>query len=148
MTPQLVPGAPALAWLSVGSFTTCGADVSGFAYCWEANPRGEIGNGTQDGSLVPVRVASDLAFVQLSAGIVQTCGVDISGAGYCWGDDSFGQLGALPSLLVERCGGQVLPCATKPVGVIGRHGIRQPHVRGDDAWQPLLLGLGPIRPAR
>ena len=42
------------------------------------------------------------------------------GAGYCWGDDSFGQLGALPSLLVERCGGQVLPCATKPVGVIGR----------------------------
>jgi alpha-tubulin suppressor-like RCC1 family protein len=120
MTPQLVPGAPALAWLSVGSFTTCGADVSGFAYCWEANPRGEMGNGTQDGSLVPARVASDLAFVQLSAGIVQTCGVDISGAGYCWGDDSFGQLGALPSLLVERCGGQVLPCATKPVGVIGR----------------------------
>ena len=120
LTPQLVPGAPALAWLSVGSFTTCGADVSGFAYCWEANPRGEMGTGTQDGSIVPVRVASDLAFVQLSAGIVQTCGVDISGAGYCWGDDSFGQLGALPSLLVERCGGQVLPCATKPVGVIGR----------------------------
>ena len=120
LTPQLVPGAPALAWLSVGSFTTCGADVSGFAYCWEANPRGEMGNGTQDGSLVPVRVASDLAFVQLSAGIVQTCGVDIAGAGYCWGDDSFGELGALPSLLVERCGGQVLPCATKPVGVIGR----------------------------
>jgi alpha-tubulin suppressor-like RCC1 family protein len=120
LTPQLVPGAPALAWLTVGSFTTCGADVSGFAYCWEANPRGEMGNGTQEGSLVPVRVASDLAFVQLSAGIVQTCGVDISGAGYCWGDDSFGELGALPSLLVERCGGQVLPCATKPVGVIGR----------------------------
>ncbi|HEY2164988.1 MAG TPA: hypothetical protein VGH04_13405, partial [Gemmatimonadaceae bacterium] len=120
MTPQLVPGAPALAWLAVGSFTTCGADVSGFAYCWEANPRGEMGTGNQDGSLVPVRVASDLAFVQLSAGIVQTCGVDITGVGYCWGDDSFGELGALPSLLVERCGGQVLPCATKPVGVIGR----------------------------
>jgi hypothetical protein len=56
----------------------------------------------------------------IPAEIVQTCGVDITGTGYCWGDDSFGQLGALPSLLVERCGGQVLPCATKPVGVIGR----------------------------
>jgi alpha-tubulin suppressor-like RCC1 family protein len=120
MTPQLVPGAPALAWLSVGSFTTCGADASGFAYCWEANPRGEMGTGTQAGSTVPLRVASDLEFVQLSSGIVQTCGVDISGAGYCWGDNSFGELGMLPSLLVERCGGQVLPCATKPVAVIGR----------------------------
>lgn len=120
VTPQLVPDAPALAWLSVGSFSTCGADVSGFGYCWEANPRGEMGDGTQDGSTVPVRVASDLQFIQLSAGLVQTCGVDISGTGYCWGDDSFGELGYLPSLLVERCGGQVLPCATRPVPVIGR----------------------------
>ncbi len=120
LTPQLVPSAPSMAWLSVGSFTTCGADVSGFAYCWEANPRGEMGDGTQDGSTIPLRVASDLAFVQLSSGIVQTCGIDIGGTGYCWGDDSFGELGLSPSLLVERCGGQVLPCATKPVGVVGR----------------------------
>ena len=120
LTPQTVPGAPAMAWLSVGPFTTCGADVSGFAYCWEANPRGEMGTGTQDGSTVPLRVASDLAFVQVSAGIVQTCGIDVSGAGYCWGDDSFGQLGFLPAQLPERCGGQVLPCATRPVPVIGR----------------------------
>jgi alpha-tubulin suppressor-like RCC1 family protein len=120
LTPQLVPTSPQMAWLTVGSFTTCGADASGFAYCWEANPRGEMGDGTQDGSTTPVRVASDLEFVQLSAGIVQTCGIDISGAGYCWGDDTFGELGMSPSLLVERCGGQVLPCATKPVGVVGR----------------------------
>lgn len=120
LTPQLVPSAPAMAWLSVGSFSTCGADISGFAYCWEANPRGEMGTGTQNGSTTPVRVASDLEFVQLSAGIVQTCGIDITGTGYCWGDDSFGQLGLSPSVLVERCGGQILPCATKPVGVVGR----------------------------
>lgn len=120
LTPQLVPNAPALATLSVSSFTTCGTDASGFAYCWEANPRGEMGNGTQDGSTVPERVASDLEFVQVSAGLVQTCAVDISGSGYCWGDDSFGQLGLLPGLLIDRCGGQVLPCATHPVAVIGR----------------------------
>ena len=120
LTPQVVPSAPSMAWLSVGSFTTCGADVSGFAYCWEANPRGEMGTGTQNGSTVPLRVASDLEFVQVSAGIVQTCGIDISGTGYCWGDDSFGQLGFLPLQLTERCGGQVLPCATRPVPVIGR----------------------------
>src|SRR5579884_1928336 len=36
-TPLSVPGAPTLASLSVGSFTTCGTDRSGFVYCWEAN---------------------------------------------------------------------------------------------------------------
>jgi alpha-tubulin suppressor-like RCC1 family protein len=116
-TPQLVPNAPAMTWLSVGSFTTCGTDASGFAYCWEANPRGEIGNGTQDGSTTPQRVASNLEFVQVSVGIVQACGVVISGAGYCWGDDSFGQLGILPAQLIERCA--TLPCTTRPVPVTG-----------------------------
>ena len=120
LTPDLVPNAPALARLSVGSFTTCGADISGFAYCWEANPRGEMGNGTQTGSTSPLRVASNLEFTQVSAGIVQSCGVVTNGAGYCWGDDTFGQLGVSPSTLIERCGGQQLPCSTSPVAVFGR----------------------------
>jgi alpha-tubulin suppressor-like RCC1 family protein len=119
-TPQPVPGAPALASLTVGVFTTCGADASGFAYCWEANPRGEMGNGSDEGSVTPQRVATDLEFVQLSAGIVQTCGVVITGAGYCWGDDSFGQLGISPALLVDQCGSQRLPCSKVPVPVAGR----------------------------
>lgn len=116
-TPQSVPSAPAMVWLSVGSFTTCGTDASGFAYCWEANPRGELGNGSKDGSTTPLRVAGTLEFVQVSAGIVQTCGVVITGAGYCWGDDSFGQLGILPAQLIERCSS--LPCTTRPVPVTG-----------------------------
>jgi alpha-tubulin suppressor-like RCC1 family protein len=118
--PQLVPNSPAMAWLSVGSFTTCGADVSGFAYCWEGNPRGEMGNGTRTGSTSPQRVASNLEFVQVSAGIVQSCGVVTSGAGYCWGDDTFGQLGVSPTTLLERCDNQQLPCSTSPVAVFGR----------------------------
>jgi len=118
--PQLVPGAPGLASVSVGTFTTCGTDASGFAYCWEANPRGEIGDGTEEGSLTPQRVGVDLEFVQVSAGIVQTCGVVLTGAAYCWGDDSFGQLGVSPSLLVDQCSTQRLPCSKLPVAVFGR----------------------------
>jgi alpha-tubulin suppressor-like RCC1 family protein len=119
-TPELVPSSPAMAWLTVGTFTTCGADITGLAYCWEANPRGQMGDGTQDGSTTPKRVLADVEFVQLSAGIVQSCGVSTSGAGYCWGDDTFGQLGVSPSTLVERCGGQDLPCSTVPTPVFGR----------------------------
>jgi alpha-tubulin suppressor-like RCC1 family protein len=119
-TPLLVPGSPSMATVTVGSFTTCGADFTGFAYCWEANPRGEIGDGTTEGSVTPKRVVGDLEFVHLSAGIVQTCGVTTNGSGYCWGDDSFGQLGVPFSLLIERCAGGTLPCTTRPVPVIGR----------------------------
>lgn len=118
-TPLLVPNSPAMSWVSVGTFTTCGADVSGFAYCWEANPRGEMGNGTKDGSTSPTRVSSDLEFVQVAAGIVQSCGVVTSGAGYCWGDNTFGQLGSPPGLLLDSCGDQTLPCATVPTPVFG-----------------------------
>jgi alpha-tubulin suppressor-like RCC1 family protein len=119
-TPQPVPSGISLSSLSVGVFTTCGTDASGFAYCWEANPRGELGDGTEDGSIAPKRVATDLEFVQISAGIVQTCGVVTSGAAYCWGDDTFGQLGVSPSLLVDQCGTQRLPCSKLPVPVYGR----------------------------
>jgi alpha-tubulin suppressor-like RCC1 family protein len=120
LIPQLVPDAPAMAWVAVGAFSTCGADLSGIAYCWEGNPRGEMGTGTRDGNTVPQRVAGGVGFVQLSVGIVQTCGVATSGAGYCWGDDTFGQLGVSPSTLIEQCDSQSLPCSTTPVPVYGR----------------------------
>ena len=118
-SPLSVPAATLMSSITVGSFTTCGTDFQAHAYCWEGNPRGELGDGSQDGALVPHAVAGNLSFVQLSAGIVQTCGIATTGAGYCWGDDSFGQLGIHPSLLVERCGGQSLPCATSPIAITG-----------------------------
>ena len=120
LTPQLVPAAPKMESLSVGSFTTCGAGVSLLAYCWEANPRGEMGTGTQTGDTMPARVLGNLGFVQVSAGVVQSCGVSTSGTGYCWGDDTFGQLGVSQESLIETCGGQQLPCSTTPVAVFGR----------------------------
>ncbi|MDB4873946.1 MAG: protein kinase [Gemmatimonadetes bacterium] len=125
MLPELVPQAPALASVSVGSFTTCGSDLAGVGYCWEANPRGGMGTGDQTGSTTPKVLASDLGFIQVSAGIVQSCGVATSGAGYCWGDDTFGQLGVPPTTLTGQCGDQQLACATAPVPVFGRQKFRE-----------------------
>lgn len=119
-TPQAVPGSPILASISVGSFTTCGTDRTGLVYCWEGNPRGEMGNGSLDGSTTPSRTVSDLPFVQVTVGIVQTCGIVASGAAYCWGDDSFGQLGVFSANLLERCADGTLACSTRPVAVVGR----------------------------
>ncbi len=124
-TPAPVEGAPAMSTISVGTFTTCGSDAAGAAYCWEANPRGEIGNGTQDGSVMPLRVATSLQLFHLSSGMLQTCGVTLTGAGYCWGDDTFGELGVAPSSLNERCDRQSVACSTVPVAVSGGNSFTQ-----------------------
>ncbi len=120
LVPQAVPSAPNMSWLSVGSLTTCGTAVSGIAYCWEANSRGEMGVGGDAGSIIPKAVAADVGFVQITSGIVHSCGVATNGAGYCWGDDTFGQLGVPPSSLSEMCAGQGLSCSTTPRAVFGR----------------------------
>jgi alpha-tubulin suppressor-like RCC1 family protein len=118
--PLLISAAPAMSSVSMGSFTTCGLDVTGHAYCWEANQRGQIGDGTVQGDTTPTRVVTDLQFVQLSAGVLQTCGVTVGGVGYCWGDDSFGQLGVPIAQIGGRCGDDSTPCSTEPVAVLGR----------------------------
>jgi alpha-tubulin suppressor-like RCC1 family protein len=117
--PEAVPGAPLLGTVSVGGFTTCGSDPTGAAYCWEANPRGEMGVGANTGSVAPIRVASGVALSHVSAGMLQSCGVADSGAAFCWGDDSFGQLGVPAESLTQRCDQQKLVCSTVPVQVTG-----------------------------
>ena len=118
--PERVANAPLLASLSVGSFTTCGTDATGVAYCWEANNHGQMGTGTTDGSTVPLAVASSVRFATVSVGIIQTCAIAATGAGYCWGNDTFGQLGVSPYDLGERCADATLACATHPIPVYGR----------------------------
>jgi alpha-tubulin suppressor-like RCC1 family protein len=120
-TPLMVPGAQHFDELSVGTFTTCGVS-SQAAYCWEANPHGEMGDGTTVGNTAPTPVAGDLRFTSVSAGIIQTCGVTVDQEAYCWGNDSFGQLGVSPSTLSSRCASSSLACSEVPVQVIGwRH---------------------------
>jgi alpha-tubulin suppressor-like RCC1 family protein len=118
--PQRVQSAPAMSWLSVGARTTCGVDLSGVAYCWEANPDGSIGNGTFDGSTVPMPVAIDSPFIQVSGGLSHSCGITNAGIGYCWGDDSSGQLGVPSAQITERCGERSTLCSSRPVAVLGR----------------------------
>jgi alpha-tubulin suppressor-like RCC1 family protein len=119
-TPEVVPSSPAMAILSVGTFATCGVDASGFGYCWEANPNGQHGDGTTEGDTVPRRMASREIWTQMSVGLLHACGVTEERKGFCWGDDTFGELGAGPGRVAERCAGQGLLCATRPLAVFGQ----------------------------
>ncbi|HEX6307514.1 MAG TPA: Ig-like domain-containing protein [Longimicrobiales bacterium] len=97
--------------IGAGSQYSCALRSDGAAYCWGANPRGQLGDGTQAPSAVPVEVSGRHAFEQLVVGDLNACGITATGEAYCWGDNSLGQLGA----------GSSVPLSRDPMPVAGGH---------------------------
>lgn len=73
-------------------------------WCWGANTKGQLGNGTTEGSLLPTQVVSpgipssgSYRWQSVTAGSNHTCALAGYSSGpyglYCWGDHSQGQLG-------------------------------------------------------
>src|ERR1017187_6752206 len=83
--------------ISAGGEHTC-AIVSGEAYCWGENYNGELGDGTNINSGLPVAVDTSgvlagRTLTQITAGYEHTCALDSTGTAYCWGLNAYGQLG-------------------------------------------------------
>ncbi|MEZ4250573.1 MAG: hypothetical protein R3B99_20265 [Polyangiales bacterium] len=70
---------------------TCALRRNGELWCWGDNSSGQIGDGTMDLRLVPVRVLSDVASV--AVGGSSTCATLTNGSLVCWGRNDQGQLG-------------------------------------------------------
>ena len=84
--------------LAVGSGHTCALTTDHAVYCWGSNYNGELGNGTNDASNVPVAVniggaLSGETVTALAAGSIHTCALTAGGAVYCWGGNAYGALG-------------------------------------------------------
>jgi alpha-tubulin suppressor-like RCC1 family protein len=80
--------------VGAGGRHSCALTTDGSVYCWGENLRGELGDGTQTGSLTPVRVSTTLSFAQLAVGDRHTCALTAGGEAHCWGYDGYGRLGA------------------------------------------------------
>jgi alpha-tubulin suppressor-like RCC1 family protein len=108
-TPIPVSGGPGsiavFASMSAGFRHTCAIQGT-VAFCWGRNDRGELGLGTNGGTLdTPGQVVGGLQWSAISAGgdTVQqppplrfeshTCGLTTSGQAFCWGSNESGQLG-------------------------------------------------------
>ncbi len=78
----------------VSELHTC-AVASGALWCWGDNSAGQLGDGTFDPRLAPVRVdaPAGTVFQAVGAGLAHTCALAEDGAVWCWGDNSAGQLG-------------------------------------------------------
>jgi alpha-tubulin suppressor-like RCC1 family protein len=87
-----------LTQIAAGGGYACALDSTGAAYCWGVNGNGEQGNGTTNGSSVPVAVDTSGALAgktltQIAAGGGFACALDSTGATYCWGGNFDGNLG-------------------------------------------------------
>lgn len=64
---------------------TCALDADGRAWCWGSGSIGQLGPGTEEGSVLPVLVSDDLRFDDVLAGRWHSCGLTADGEVYCWG---------------------------------------------------------------
>ena len=72
----------------------CALSSAGNVYCWGGGWAGQLGNGGNSQSLVPVSVTmSGRTAVSIGGGRTQVCMVTTTSSVYCWGDNTYGQLG-------------------------------------------------------
>lgn len=83
--------------VSTGGMHSCAIASDNTPYCWGHNGYGQLGNGTNTQSKVPVAVKTTgvlngKTITRISAGDVHTCAV-ADGKAYCWGYNGDGELG-------------------------------------------------------
>ncbi|MCM1258150.1 MAG: leucine-rich repeat protein [Roseburia sp.] len=64
---------------------------NGDLYCWGTNDDGQVGNGTTEIQLTPVKILSDV--ITVSVDDTCNCAITFNGDVYCWGDAVGGQVG-------------------------------------------------------
>lgn len=81
--------------ISAGPNNTCAILVDHTAWCWGANGRYQLGNGstTDPTSSSPVQVSIDEPATAISIGGEHACALFANGKMKCWGDNTHGQLG-------------------------------------------------------
>ena len=79
--------------ISAGANHTCARLTDGTVQCWGRNTYGELGNGSNTNSNVPVSVTGLTGAIAIAAGAAHTCALLSGGTVQCWGVNPYGELG-------------------------------------------------------
>jgi alpha-tubulin suppressor-like RCC1 family protein len=79
--------------LSAGAGHTCAVTRAGGVSCWGSNPDGQLGDGAETDSPLPIPVAGLAGIREVAAGSYHTCARAGGGAVSCWGWNVGGQIG-------------------------------------------------------
>jgi alpha-tubulin suppressor-like RCC1 family protein len=79
--------------ISVNLRSSCGILENGSAMCWGDGGSGELGNGLDVDSNVPVYVSGNHVFNKISVGSSTVCAISVDGNVFCWGYNYQGKLG-------------------------------------------------------
>ncbi len=79
--------------LAAGGAHTCAVAANARLFCWGANDAGQIGDGTTEDRVAPVRIDLGADVVDITVGDRHSCAVTANGETLCWGSNEFGQLG-------------------------------------------------------
>jgi alpha-tubulin suppressor-like RCC1 family protein len=82
-----------------GGHTCAIAGPDAEVWCWGANDRGQLGDGTTEDRPLPRRVIGLRGAQRVACGGAHTCAIDGDGRLRCWGDNARGQLGLPPARL-------------------------------------------------
>ena len=136
--------------VDMGEFSSCVLHRDGGVSCWGANHSGQLGTGTAESRLEPVRLdIRDALAVTVSSRNVwsgsHACAVTADDGVLCWGDNRYGQLGVgdtdarqVPSAVATPDGS-----GDQPVGSTVIPTLRQPDWDDVDS----MIDAGPFRAA-
>ncbi|WP_103919277.1 RCC1 domain-containing protein, partial [Candidatus Venteria ishoeyi] len=79
--------------MALGVQHSCVLNNQGQVQCWGDNQYGQLGNGSTNGSTIPVLVNNLAGVVQLSSHGNHNCALNKQAKLACWGDNQSGQLG-------------------------------------------------------
>lgn len=94
-----MPGGVYFKEIGVSSQTSCGLASDGWVYCWGANSRGILGNGSMTSSTTspaPIQrgaIPTGVTILKLATGTYHVCALASNGSVYCWGAGTNGELG-------------------------------------------------------
>jgi hypothetical protein len=116
---------------------------SGTVMAWGVNGLGQLGNGTETKSNVPVAVSGLTEVTAISAGGYHSLALLSNGTVKAWGYNFTGQLGDGTSTGPEQCGEVKVGCAKVAVPVSGLSGVSA--VAGGEFHSLALLANGTVK---